>query len=269
MNNSYAHLQNRKGATRTADVPAEVLEGLNNGSLSTVNLTEWLVVDNMKLLSLVLKAFGHEDLFAVVNQKVAAIKKPTVNSIQQSIGSTLRETSGKAQKKIFAALATHSSDTVRCWAAYFVGSDKATMLKQKLAQIEPLAADTHFGVREVAWLALRPALAAELEDALQLLAPWTHSNDANIRRFVSESTRPRGVWCAHINQLKENPAQALHLLEPLRSDASEYVRNSVANWLNDASKTQPEWVQQTCSRWLKESATKETQLIVKRALRSL
>jgi 3-methyladenine DNA glycosylase AlkC len=269
LTHKYDQLLSRKGATRTADISAEVLEALNSGLISTVNLTEWLMVDNLKLLEVVLKAEKQSAFFKPVSDAVAALKKPTVNSVQYTIGTMLRTAAGKDEKKIYAFLSSHTSDSVRCWAAYFAGTDGSKTLEQKLQLIEPLAADLHFGVREVAWLAVRPALAAELNKALKILKPWTTSKDENIRRFASEATRPRGVWCAHITELKENPEQALHLLEPLRSDSSEYVRNSVANWLNDASKTQPKWVQETCKRWSKESPTKETQLIIKRALRSI
>lgn len=45
--------------------------------------------------------------------------------------------------------------------------------------------------------------------------------------------------------------------------------HSFVNWLNDASKTQPEFVRNLCGKWKEESNTEETRYIVKKALRTL
>jgi 3-methyladenine DNA glycosylase AlkC len=166
-------------------------------------------------------------------------------------------------------LSESPSDTVRGIACYAAMLDAKLSLPRRLAKLKPFAADPHFGVREWAWLAFRPYFLAEVEASIELLTPFTASKDENIRRFATESTRPRGVWCAHCDTLKRTPALALPILEPLQSDPAKYVQDSVANWLNDASKSQPSWVKSVCQRWLAASPTKATQRIATRAQRSI
>lgn len=261
----------RKGSTTTSGVPKEVRNLLDLGLIETVNLAEWLVVNQE---SLARKLFQKENwgfLLQPLEESFGLLKIKTAPKKMEVLGLALAQGfPTKAQFEMaLRRLKEHRSDVVRSWACFMIGKRSGLSIQESLKRIQPLAADGNMSVREAAWLAIRPRIITQLEESLRLLMGFSLHRDANIRRFASEITRPRGVWCNHIPALKENPEFGLPLLEPLRSDDSIYVRNSVGNWLNDASKTKPGWVQDVCKRWEKESPTKETAYIVRRGLRTL
>jgi len=264
------HLLGRKGAARIELIPPDVLEALNEAKVPTVNLNEFLALDLPRLSRNVARHIGidpqHERL-ADTLAMIAAFSK--VKRHEHVARAFYDITEAREERDATAhALASHPSDIARCWAAQWVMFARMP-LAEKLVAVRRFAADAHFGVREVAWMSVRDEVAGDIDASVALLMPWVRDADANIRRFASELTRPRGVWCAQIDALKREPWRASALIEPLKSDASRYVQNSVANWLNDASKTQPEWVDKVCSRWERASRTAETRYIVKRARRSL
>lgn len=262
--------EKRKGARSIKDIPSDILIQLNKGELETVNLTEWLAVNQKLLLENLLQQNNRTEYLKPIIKKVEQLKKQTVNTVNEAIGLGILELALKNKDEEFvSSLSTHQADLVRCWAAYTVGRNHAFNIKEKLERIQRFASDHHFGVREICWMTVRPDISKNLTESLLILSEWTQHDDENIRRFSSESTRPRGVWCEHILELKQNPGLALEILEPLKSDSSRYVQDSVGNWLNDASKSQPEFVIETCDEWLKESNTKETNYIVKKALRTI
>lgn len=260
----------RKGARTTKDIPTDILQQLNAGEIETANLVEWLAVDQKLLLRNLLKQHNREVYLEPILKRLDLLKKQTVNTINESIGTGLfLEASRNEDKEFLSIISNHQADLVRCWATYTIGKNEKMDIMAILAQIQPFAADKHFGVREICWMAVRPKIAQNLSKSIEILSAWTTHEDENIRRFTSESTRPRGVWCEHIEVLKQNPELGLSILEPLKSDKSKYVRDSVANWLNDASKTRPDFVKEVCLRWENESDTKETKQITKKALRTL
>jgi 3-methyladenine DNA glycosylase AlkC len=262
--------EKRKGARSIKDIPPDILDQLNKGEIETANLTEWLAVDQRLLLENLLLQNDRKEYLMPVLDNVEKLKKQTVNSINETIGIGLLNLAVKNKDDEFLLkLPAHKADLVRCWAAYTIGRNRDLQLKEKLNRIKSFAADSHFGVREICWMTVRPDIARNLEESLSLLSEWTVHDNENVRRFASESTRPRGVWCEHIDALKQNPGLGLEILDPLRSDSSRYVQDSVGNWLNDASKSQPEFVVEICDEWLRESPTKETQYIIKKALRTL
>lgn len=265
-------IANRKGPIRASEIWPEVLQLLNSGQLETVNLTEWLAVDQFRLLGTILDEVGMERHAETMLIEMERIKgQSTMKAIPvvaEGWLSLFRRLSENENALLFRQLAMHRSDSVRCWAAYIVGLEP-TMLEQKLEGIRRFAADRHFGVREIAWMSIRDSISRELNQSIALLEGWVRDEDANVRRFAIEATRPRGVWARHIAELKEHPEQALPLLEPLKSDSSKYVQDSVANWLNDASKSRPDWVADVCLTWLEASDERSTRRIAARAQRNL
>lgn len=248
--------EKRKGARSTKDIPSNILAQLNAGEIETANLVEWLAIDQQQLLENLLKQMGREHYLAPILSDVEQLKKRTVNTINEAIGTGLFEQlTAHSDDALVPLLANHPSDVVRCWACYLIGKNPNLRVKEYLEHIHHFAGDTHFGVREIAWMAVRPIIAKNLAESLDMLSTWTSHPDPNIRRFASESTRPRGVWCEHIEILKQQPELGLVILEPLKTDKAKYVQDSVGNWLNDASKTQPQFVTTLCKRWATESTS--------------
>jgi 3-methyladenine DNA glycosylase AlkC len=264
------HLVGRKGAATIARIPPEVLQALNEGVIATVNLNEFLALDLPRLARKVAAQVGLDPEAERLADALAML--PAFRKVKQHehVARALYDLTQPRpdRDRIAHALATHPSDIARGWAAQWV-MFAALPLARKLEAVRRFAADPHFGVREIAWMAVRDEVSGDVDVAVALLQPWVHDGDANIRRFASELTRPRGVWCAQIETLKAEPWRGLPLLEPLKADESRYVQNSVANWLNDASKTQPGWVEEVCGRWSRSSRAAATQYIVRRATRSL
>ena len=262
---------NRKGARKVQDVPQEILDLLHQGKIETVNLTEWLAINHQTLIQQTFPALNLEEAIPVLIQKLTAQKKPTSMNSTKIVGENLYTfcIEQNTLADTFKKLSSHRSDSIRCYAPFLIAFDESLSIAEKLDQAKNLVADHHFGIREVVWIALRPEIEKNLAEAIKILTSWTKSEDENIRRFTTEATRPRGVWCKHIESLKEQPEQLLPILEALKDDPAKYVQDSVGNWLNDASKTRPEFVIDLCSNWEKTSPSKNTQKIIKKAMRTI
>ncbi|TKI22317.1 DNA alkylation repair protein [Bacillus pumilus] len=263
---------NRKGARKGTDIPHDVLILLNQGEIESVNLTEWLAVNHMTLIQHVLPSVGLEhrldDVSSEITKQKAESGMKAIRLIGQLLDEVLYEENEEKHAEVLQAFAHHVSDSVRCWAAY-MNKQHLSSLEEKLAYIQPFAADRHFGVREIAWMSVRESLSLQIDQSIEYLTEWAKSEDENLRRFSVEAIRPRGVWTKHIELLKQEPERALPILNLLKSDPSTYVQDSVGNWLNDASKTQPNWVTNLCDQWSKDSDTKATSRIVKKAKRTI
>ncbi len=236
-------------------IAQEIIDLLNSGEREAKNLMEFLVIDYRLLCLNVLPNFVYP-------------KEANNLGIVGKLRKISFELNNQFGFKVFGQISRHKSDVIRSLACLLVECQKLKF-QDKLDLIIPLADDTNSGVREWAWMALRGDFTENLGSNIKLLSKYTYDSSDNIRRFVSELSRPRGVWCSHITQLKKTPWLALDLIAPLKSDNARYVQLSVGNWLNDAGKDNPQWVKELCNNWLKSSNTIETNKICKRALRNL
>lgn len=260
------HILERKGPRSSKDLNPEVLDFLNTGQTETRNLIEWLAVDQQALLRLTLDQVNNYQWYPTFVEAISQLKKPTANSLTRVIGETLGIQTD--DPSIYQSLRSHTSDVVRCWACWAQSlhhDDTAALLEA----MKVYAADSHFGVREVVIFATKERLIDDLDTAVRILSGWTSSDNENIRRYAAEVLRPVGVWTKKIPELQDNPSKGLKVIEPLKEDSSKYVRDSVANWINDAAKSDPEWAKSLIANWTSKSDNKATAYIAKRGLRSL
>ena len=262
----------RRKARKIAEIDPAALAALERGELETTNLVEWLAIDLRVLLANVLPAIDLDrDASARILSRAEELADEGIMDRLRGIGTaTFAEAGGDPAASVpLEQMATHPSDMVRVFAAYAVAEDPEPSFRERLARMKRFAADSSMATRECAWEAYRRWFRNDVEGGIRELLPWVGDADENVRRCAVEGTRPRGVWTAHVPELKERPELASDLLEPVRSDPSRYVQNAVANWLNDASRTQPDWVIAITDRWRAESETRETAYIVRRGLRTL
>lgn len=272
-----------------AAIPREVRERLSRGEESSRTLAEMLAIDFAVYLPIIEPRVREADARACQEAGGGGITR-RIAMAAEVLSRTAGETEADADALVN-KLAAHPTDLARGIAAYVVGvratanlarakSEKArcAVLRDALNAVRPLADDPHSGVREWAWMGVRGVIASDITHAIDVLEPWTRDASRNIRRFATEATRPRGVWCAHIAPLRADPSLGVPLLEPLKADPTKYVQDSVANWLNDASKDDEKFVRTLTSRWKKDAAklaktnpaaAKATTRIITRALRTV
>lgn len=259
----------RRGARRMSAVPESIRSALAAGTIETANLMEWLAADMCALALSVAGETSSTLLRKSLKDAALQIRNAPILARLRIAGDAISGSVKDLESRAFLDLAGHRSDLVRQWACYAANStDFSLSSEARLEWTLRFAADKNMSVREAAWMAYRPHLQRELPASLRRLERVCASGDANLRRFSVEVCRPRSVWGAHIRELKQEPSFALPIIEGVRADESRYVQLAAGNWLNDASKTRPDWVTQLCSRW-REDGEPFSSVIVKRGLRSL
>ncbi|CAK7031395.1 MAG: putative protein YhaZ [Desulfovibrio sp.] len=130
-----------------------------------------------------------------------------------------------------------------------------------------MAALERYTAYSTAEFAVRPFIIKHEARMMAQMAAWARHDNEHVRRLASEGCRPALPWGQALARFKKDPLPVLAILEQLKSDPSLYVRKSVANNLNDISKTHPDLVTKTVRDWHGKNA--HTDWIVKHACRTL
>ena len=187
--------------------------------------------------------------------------KERLNRMSEALASFLPSNYDSAVKILIEA-APHVG-TFENWA--LTGYVELFGLKHLESSVAALRELTKYGTSE---FAIRPFMIHQTARMLPILIKWTMSPNEHIRRLAAESSRPRGVWVAHIEAFKKDATPVIRILENLKADDSLYVRKAVANNLNDISKEHPDLVAKTCKKW-QEAGDARTDWIIKHGCRTL
>ena len=105
-------------------------------------------------------------------------------------------------------------------------------------------------------------------ETLKELLLWTSASHYHVRRLCSEGTRPKLPWSQKVNIPLTAP---LEILSNLFYDTTRFVTRSVANHLNDISKSDAGLVIATLTKWRQSGKQRpqEMDYIVRHALRTL
>jgi len=115
--------------------------------------------------------------------------------------------------------------------------------------------------------AVRPFIIKHEKRMMEQMYAWSKHENEHVRRLSSEGCRPALPWGQALVSFKKDPSPILPILEQLKTDPSAYVRKSVANNINDISKTHPDLVAKLAKDWYGKN--EHTDWIVKHGCRTL
>jgi len=115
--------------------------------------------------------------------------------------------------------------------------------------------------------AVRPFIVKHEKRMMQQMYAWSKHENEHVRRLSSEGSRPALPWGQALNSFKKDPSPVLPILTQLKTDPSAYVRKSVANNINDISKTHPDLIAKLSKDWYGKH--EYTDWIVKHGCRTL
>lgn len=136
--------------------------------------------------------------------------------------------------------------------------------EQVSLSLDALKELTKYGTSE---FAIREFLKRDLKGTLKVMTKWADDKNYHVRRLASEGCRPRLPWSFNLPEIMNNPELTRPILEKLKADQELYVKKSVANHLNDFSRTNTDWMINVLNSWDKKN--EHTAWIIKHASRTL
>lgn len=199
--------------------------------------------------------------------------KARIACVADTLASYLPADIGVATAAILAVLPPHDDAT-------FTGSDFGTYtyapysdfvarygctpanLESSLNALKELT--KHFTAED----ALRYFLNAFPDAAMEAVMKWSRDPDYHVRRLASEGTRPILPWSPRITLPVD---AAIPILDNLYTDTSRFVTQSVANHINDITRTDPDLALTVLDRWRASNKQRPTEMkfIIKQSLRTL
>jgi 3-methyladenine DNA glycosylase AlkC len=137
-------------------------------------------------------------------------------------------------------------------------------LEHTALSLDALKFFTRFGSSE---FAVREFFRRDPAATLKRMREWAADSCEHVRRLASEGSRPRLPWSFRLDAVMKDPSLTRPILDALRTDASAYVRKSVANHLNDFSKDNPGYMVSVLLAW--DLQHPHTAWIAKHASRTL
>lgn len=116
-------------------------------------------------------------------------------------------------------------------------------------------------------MAVRPFIIKNEKRMMAQMYLWSEHENELVRRLSCEGCRPALPWAPALNSFKKDPRPILPILERLKADPSVWVRKSVANNINDISKTHPDLVKELAKDWYGKNEL--TDWVVKHGCRTL
>jgi len=211
----------------------------------------------------------HHDPFAVdafVRSITAELEGLELKDRINVIADTIAEYLPSDYPTALAIVVRVAEDDVEPWAAWSLCS--FVERHGTGAPEESLAAMPTLTKRWSCEFAVRPFLDQHLTLTLAHVRRWADDENEAVRRLASEGSRPLLPWGPKVPALSADPRIGIEILTTLRHDPSETVRRSVANHLNDVTKSHPELVVDVLQRWIDETDPVDAKL-VRHALRTL